>query len=154
MTDTSRQTYPNYHAADSYPLSRTLRWTSLLAGAGVLTLLITARILEPSAAGYGTHQQLGLPPCTSVALFNMRCPACGMTTSWALMVRGRWIESATVNAGGFLLSLIALAYLPISCYFFFWGRSSRRGWVSLALAIGLMAALIVAIVQWCVHMLE
>ena len=35
-----------------------------------------------------THQQLGLPPCTFLEVTGVPCPACGMTTSFALLVRG------------------------------------------------------------------
>jgi hypothetical protein len=133
----------------TYPLSKPTRALTLLAGIGTLALLTTARILEPASDGLGTHQQLGLPPCTSIYLFGVRCPSCGMTTAWALTTRGLWIEALQVNAGGFLLALIALAYLPASCYFFLSGRSSRGGWFSLSLAISLMVALAVATLQWC-----
>lgn len=132
----------------SFPLSKLTRALTLLAGLGTLAFLITARVLEPASQGWGTHQQLGLPPCTSIVLFDMRCPACGMTTSWALTTRGMWGEAIQVNAGGFMLALIAIAYLPASCYFFIKGRSSRGGWFSLSLAIILMVALAVATIQW------
>lgn len=125
-----------------------LRGINALAGLIVLAMFIVAASLQPAAAGMGTHQQLGLPPCTTVALFGIRCPSCGMTTSWSLFVRGSWLQSAEVNAGGFLLATIALAYLPASCYFCYSGRSSQGGWVSLALAIGLATALVVALAQW------
>ena len=71
-----------------------------------------------------------------------------MTTSWSLVADGRLLEAAQINAGGFLLALIAIAYLPASCYFFFTGRASRGGWFSLTLAIGLVVALVVACIQW------
>jgi len=74
-----------------------------------LSLLAIASQLEPSAAGLGTHQQLGLPPCSFRVLFGIRCPGCGMTTSWAYFVRGEWLASMTVNFGGFLLALTGLA---------------------------------------------
>lgn len=136
----------------SYSLSKSNRALAAAAAVGVLALLITARCLEPSATGIGTHQQLGLPPCTSVVLFGVRCPSCGMTTSWALATRGRLLESMQINAGGFLLVLIAIAYLPASCYFLFKGKSSRGGWFSLALAIALISALAIAIIQWCIRL--
>ena len=52
-------------------------------------LLAVAAWLEPSPTGIGTHQQLGLPPCTFWMLFGRPCPTCGMTTSWAHLVRGQ-----------------------------------------------------------------
>lgn len=131
------------------PLSLSTTWRVLsgLSGVCVLAILITARCLEPSGDGFGTHQQLGLPPCTSVALFGMKCPSCGMTTSWSLATRGEFIEAGRVNCGGLLLAVIALAYLPASCYFTWRGRSTR-GWFSLALGISILTSLAIAIVQW------
>jgi hypothetical protein len=60
----------------------------------------------------GTHQQLGLPPCTSVQWFGIRCPSCGMTTSWSHLVRGNVLSAFRVNAGGALLGAAALVCSP------------------------------------------
>ena len=46
--------------------------------------------LSPSHAGHGTHEQLGLPPCPSVLMFDRPCPGCGLTTSWTAFVHGDW----------------------------------------------------------------
>ena len=46
--------------------------------------------LSPSAEGHGTHQQLGLPPCPSVLLFDRPCPGCGLTTSWTAFLHGNF----------------------------------------------------------------
>jgi hypothetical protein len=78
----------------------------------LIGLLITAACLRPSSSGMETHRQLGFPPCTSVALFGVRCPACGMTTSWAHLMRGQVIESARVNTGGLMLGLLSIAASP------------------------------------------
>ena len=129
-------------------LSVWLRWFNACMGLGILTVFGIAISLRPSPDGMGTHQQLGLPPCTTVALFGVRWPSCGMTTSWSLFVRGDWIASVQVNAGGFLLAVIALAYLPASCYLSLRGQASRGGWLSLSLALGLVTALVVAFLQW------
>jgi hypothetical protein len=89
----------------------------LLLGVGatvVLTLLAVAACLRPSALGYGTHQQLGLPPCTSVALFGRRCPSCGMTTSWAYLLRGQPWLACRANTGGALLAVLGLLGGPWS----------------------------------------
>jgi hypothetical protein len=134
------------------PLQPDLSWwvraMNAAAGLSVLVMLMLAMRLQPNPTGLGTHQQLGFPPCTMIVLFNLPCPSCGMTTSWALFVRGAWGASVTTNAGGFLLAIIALAYLPASCYFCFIGRASRRGWYSFSLALALLVALAVAFGQW------
>ncbi len=124
------------------------RWLLLASATCVLALLVTAACLRPSASGLGTHQQLGLPPCTSIVLWGVRCPSCGMTTSWALLLRGQAMAAVQANIGGTFLALIALAYVPISCYFSILGRSSRRGWFSSALAVGLLGSLACAMTQW------
>ncbi len=134
------------------PLARPLRAFNLLAGLVVLAMLSVAYCLQPAAIGLGTHQQLGLPPCTFVALYGIRCPSCGMTTSWSLLMHGRWLDSAQTNAGGFLLAVIAIAYLPASCYFFMVGRASRGGWFSLSLATGLVVAMLLAVAQWGIRL--
>jgi hypothetical protein len=80
----------------------------IFTGCVLVSLLITAACLPPSANGMGTHQQLGLPPCSMVMFFDMRCPACGMTTSWAHLMRGQIVQSAHANTGGLMLALFAL----------------------------------------------
>lgn len=71
-----------------------------------------ATSLEPDPRGYGTHQRLGLPPCTTRALFGVPCPSCGMTTSFANFVRGRFLHAARANASGLLLAAVCAVQLP------------------------------------------
>ena len=127
-------------------------WQSRLSAIGamlvVIGMLAIARQLEPSPLGFGTHQQLGLPPCTSIALTGMRCPACGMTTSWSYAMRGQWQRAFHANAGGLGLVVIALAYIPAFCYYVARGHWSRQGWLSFSLALSLSVAFLVAAGQW------
>jgi hypothetical protein len=78
----------------------------------LLALLVTAGTLTPNPLGYGTHQQLGLPPCTFYVIFNRPCPACGMTTSWAWVLRGHAGRALAANAGGTLLACLSLVGAP------------------------------------------
>ncbi len=78
----------------------------------LLGLLATAETLTPDARGYGTHEQLGLPPCTFSVIFQRPCPACGMTTSWAWLVRGDIRRALAANTGGTLLAVLSLASAP------------------------------------------
>jgi hypothetical protein len=53
-----------------------------------------------------THTQLGLPPCNFVSLTGKPCPACGMTTSFALLVRGDVVSSARANWVGSVICVL------------------------------------------------
>lgn len=153
-TTTQKTKAPSSYSppSDALRLPKWLRALSLLASIGLLATLLTARSLSPAEAGLGTHQQLGLPPCTSIVLWNSPCPACGMTTSWALLTRGELLHAAKTNIGGTLLAIIALAYIPAGCYFCFIGRASVKERFSLCLAASLILAILLAVVQWFFRM--
>ena len=59
-----------------------------------------------------THRQMGLPPCTFYDYTGLPCPSCGMTTSFALLVRGDVWHSLKANAIGTLLALFCLGVIP------------------------------------------
>jgi len=93
-----------------------IRWPQrcLLAALGLAlsVLLSVAVMLEPNRRGFGTHEQLGLPPCTFVVLFEERCPSCGMTTSWSHLVRGNVTAAVAANPGGAMLCVLAMVSTP------------------------------------------
>lgn len=68
--------------------------------------------LEPDPRGFGTHQRLGLPPCTFQSMFHLACPSCGMTTSFANFVRGDLVAAAKANSAGLLLAVICAVQIP------------------------------------------
>jgi hypothetical protein len=61
-------------------------------GSWVVVTTIGA-VLSPDKSGHGTHQELGLPPCPSVLLFDRPCPGCGLTTSWTALIHGHIAEA-------------------------------------------------------------
>ncbi|HVS36396.1 MAG TPA: DUF2752 domain-containing protein [Gemmataceae bacterium] len=65
----------------------------------------TARRME-------THMQLGLPECTFKRMTGYPCPSCGMTTSFALTIRGDLLHGVQANSVGVLLALFLLAFIP------------------------------------------
>ena len=91
-----------------------VRAVAFLLAVGPASALIVASRLQPDSRGLGTHQQLGLPPCSMRMLFGIRCPGCGMTTSWAYFTQGEWLASAQTNVAGFLLAWFSLAVTVIA----------------------------------------
>jgi hypothetical protein len=110
----------------------------------------TARLME-------THRQLGLPPCTFKIGTGIPCPSCGMTTSFALTVRGDLLHAAQANLVGMLMALTCLAFIPwsLACVVakrpFFFHSLEKALTVVILLFLGLMLvrwALVVALHFW------
>jgi hypothetical protein len=95
-----------------FPVSQGGRWLLLAWSLFLLGGFALARSVEPDPRGFGTHQRLGLPPCTFRALCNLPCPSCGMTTSFAHLTRGHLALAIQSNAGGALLALVCAAQIP------------------------------------------
>lgn len=138
-------------AAPRWSRSFLLRVTAGLIALVPLVLLGLAGTLSPDADGLGTHQQLGLPPCSMRLIVGIRCPSCGMTTSWAHFMRGQWPESLRVNPGGFLLALFSVMFAGTSAVVA-WngelpGRSAQRRF---AVALIIIAA--VTVVHWVIRL--
>jgi len=86
--------------------------TGTRAGAAVLALLLLvvlslAAWLTPATAGFGTHRQLGLPPCTWARAFGRPCVTCGMTTSFSHAANLDVRASVLTQPMGFVLALLA-----------------------------------------------
>jgi hypothetical protein len=91
----------------------------LIVGFGI------ALLLDPDPRGYGTHQQLGLPPCTFRLLFGHPCPGCGMTTSFSHFVRGQFVNAVHANLAGTLLASVCALLIP----WCLWSAWSGRLWM-------------------------
>ncbi len=96
-----------------------------LAAVGILAL---ATRLTPSDEGMGTHRQLGLPPCGFVVVTGYPCPTCGMTTAFALAVRGRLLAAARVQLAGCLLVFGVIAVGACAWWCVFTGRYPAVNW--------------------------
>lgn len=85
-------------------------------------VVITAALLTPNPHGHGTHTQLGLPPCGFLVFTGYPCPGCGLTTSFAYMVRlqlgGAWMA----NPFGIVLFTCTFLMIPLAAVAFV------RGW--------------------------
>lgn len=107
------------HVSSEFRIGRLPR---ILLAVWCLLLIVVLGIavwLPPDPRGFGTHQGLGLPPCTFRATLNIPCPSCGFTTSFSHFVRGEWILSANANPAGFGLAFLCATQIPwaaVSCW--------------------------------------
>jgi len=123
-------------------------------GLGLSVPLTVASRLEPNRQGQGTHQRLGLPPCSFRVVSGQRCPVCGMTTSWAHLVRGELIEALRANVGGTLLGMVAMVAVPwllLSA-----ARGRWLGWTPNSAAAAWIATsiMLVTLIDWSVRLMS
>ena len=78
------------------------------------SILVIAGYLEPHADGIGTHQQLGLAPCVFEGAWGLPCPACGWTTSFALMASGQVVSALINQPFGAALSVLTFGVAILS----------------------------------------
>jgi len=89
------------------------------ACAGVLAM---AAYLTPSPAGMGTHEALGMPPCSFVLNTGLPCPTCGMTTAFSNVVRGRLVAAFLAQPAGMVLCVATIGLLACALY------AAATGW--------------------------
>jgi hypothetical protein len=86
------------------------RWLALVVFVAGLLIIGLSASLRPDPRGFGTHEQLGLPPCGFRACTGIPCPTCGVTTSFAHFARGEVapaFRAQPIGAVGFLVVCIA-----------------------------------------------
>ena len=147
---------PAQIVAQAVLVSAPWRWLDRLAvtaaGGLLLVLLAISLWLSPSPSGLGTHRQLGLPPCTVLDWWGIRCPACGMTTSWSHVVRGRVVAALQANAGGALLAMIALVGGPWLTASGIRGRWIGRVPGEVTVIVAAVVVLATTLTQWIVRL--
>lgn len=107
------------------PVSGRARWSHALLLLGVLVMFGIGLYLTPNPSEHGTHQQLGLPPCTIYYLTGRPCPSCGLTTSVSAILHGQFALAWRANPIGFLIVGGPLLVACNSLVALLWGRSVR-----------------------------
>ncbi len=143
-----------YPTQDDFPFPWFLRLALGVFGVVIVTLLIVAAFLKPSPVGFGTHQQLGLPPCSFKVWFDgMPCPSCGMTTSWSHMTKGQVLSSFRANPGGALLALVCMfvgPWLVVTAVKGQWWIGEPPPWMVVTIA---GTILVITLVNWATILL-
>ena len=137
---------------DGEAYNRNERIGLFVLGMILFGMLAAAAWLKPNPAGMGTHTQLGLPGCTMYTIVGIRCPGCGMTTSWAHTMNGDLTSALRANVGGVLLCFLAAAVFPCLMWMAIQGRAIQGRWFS-SVAIGvLMIAIGISIIEWVIRL--
>jgi hypothetical protein len=91
------------------------------------TILGIAAWVTPSPTGLGTHRALNLPPCGWIAIGDLPCPTCGMTTAFAHAADGNFLASFQAQPLGFVLAIAVAITLLVCIQVAITG--SRLGWI-------------------------
>jgi hypothetical protein len=115
---------------------------------GAITVLYTAASIEPSATGVGTHLQLGMQPCGFLQRTGLPCAGCGMTTSFAHLVRGHVISSFVAQPFGMFLCILCAASVWAGAYIAITGKASHRLVQLISTRVHIIAWPTIAISAW------
>lgn len=139
-------------AGESSPRLGAIARVGLSALAALLIgLVATAGRLTPDPRGYGTHEQLGLPPCAILRLTGRPCPTCGMTTSFAWFVRGELARSWRANPAGPAAAAACLALVPWLLAVAARGRPTGHRPVGATLMAAAVVAAAATVLVWVVR---
>jgi hypothetical protein len=98
-------------SAPFLPAHSRMHWAVLALSLATAPLLLSLTLLiTPDPRGFGTHEQLGLPPCRSIDWFGIPCPGCGITTSISHLLHGDLRTSLTTQPFGLIATLLLAAF--------------------------------------------
>lgn len=156
-----RRRDPAEVAREAAYIKRLVRIVLLLV-AGVLTAVFVAAVsIHPydengNPRSMSTHTQLGLPPCNFVVYTGKPCPSCGMTTSFALLVRGDVIASLRANWVGSVICVLWATTLVWAVASALWGKTlfipSGRGEIVFTVIVGVVLLLMLS--RWAVILIQ
>ena len=125
----------------------------LLTAAALVAVFAVAAWLDPydqdgRPRTMETHRQLGLPPCTFRTVTATPCPSCGITTSFALLMRGDMVNSLRANSVGTLLALFWMTLIPWALFSALRGRWLWIASIERALTWAVLVFLVLLLARW------
>lgn len=142
-------------AAASRPadwMQRSPRLASLGVLAACAAALGIGRLVHPSPAGYGTHQQLFMPPCFFRLTTGLPCPFCGTTTGFAHILRGEFAEAFACNPIALPVFALLVLVVVMSLYGIVTGRPWVPGWVYSARTVRIV--FVIVLIVWVYNLVH
>lgn len=124
----------------------------LMAAAFVTVFYVATKVKPYGPAGepmrMASHESLGLPPCNFKQSVGIPCPSCGMTTSFAMLVRGDVWNSLRANWVGTLLAVVLAVSVPWALWTAVRGRYLWVRRLEFAVPIVLGTYVILMLMRW------
>jgi hypothetical protein len=122
---------------------------------GLLAIFTAAAWIRPydedgTPRTMATHTQLGLDACNMVVMTGKPCPACGMTTSFSLLVHGDVLASMNANWVGTILALSWMALMAWGLISVIRARIIWPKYGEIGVTVGMFAILVMLVVRWLV----
>jgi len=122
------------------------------AAAGVFVacavLLFVANHLAPAKEGFGSHQQLGLPPCSLLVIVGYPCPTCGMTTAFSHATRGQLVPAFHAQPAGLFLASATVVAASLALSTMLTGRVWKVNWYRVSPTWVVLGLVLVVIGGW------
>jgi len=134
---------------ESPPVAVAGRVAAALVLSASVAVLAIAAWLTPDPRGFGTHEQLGTPPCLPLMRWGLPCPTCGMCTAFAHAIRGELVAAFLAQPAGLALAvataiagvasafvLIAGRKIPLAIS---WSWTKQLLWIAIVLVLAAWA---------------
>ncbi|MCP4592975.1 MAG: DUF2752 domain-containing protein [bacterium] len=129
-------------------IGRRSRISAGMVGLACVGLLGVAGWLKPDPSGTGTHTQLGVLPCSTMVVWGIPCPTCGMTTAFAHTVRGQWGAALRAQPAGWLAALAVGALAMLSAATVVTGRRWAVNWYRVPPGRVVLGCVVVVLAAW------
>lgn len=86
-------------------------------------LVVRLAGVEPDPRGHGTHEQLGLDPCSWPLIYGVPCPTCGVTTAATHLIHLEPIAALTTQPFGVFLAVLGLFVAAVALWSLLRARS-------------------------------
>lgn len=151
FADADRLTNSESFETHSRTLSPAVRCSLIVVSLVILAGFAGASRLVPDPSGLGTHRQLGLAECPTLARSGRPCPTCGMTTAFAHLADGSLAKAWSVQPTAVFIALLAAGAAIWAAASAWRGRSIGFTSGDAALAWWACGSFFIAMTSWAIR---